>query len=649
MDGTLINQRYRIHSKIKEGGMAFVFLCFDERLSRWVALKMLKQEFLRDNELTLRFRQEAILAAKINHPNIVTIFDVGTTPENGIFIVSELIEGWNLYDLSQGSTLKLSTRFPVDVYLCILFEALVGLEVAHQAGIIHRDLKPENILISTKGEVKLVDFGIAKNVRFNQTTKGQFIGSPSYSSPEQVSQAVLMPSSDIFVLGILIYECYTLALPFSGSTPLEVLSKIQKATYNSVPLQSAKTPSLAELIIKRCLNRSPQLRYQQVRELLLDLSRLLSEVYHITDTKKCISQFLQTLPKSQFQKENLTQRTPKSTHTPKEATNVELKSDQGPSNEGTIITDKHPDQRRKEAPKPQKVNVAKANPKASDRPRPDPTSSFSKGPYILLGLAVVGFLILLFQRSPFWDASRWRVPRESKARVLPKTTQEARLSAGSTQRTPLRPSTPMAIKSAVPNSAKSDGAPPNHWKAHESQAQSSQTILASPEVTPVVQMSGSLSTPQAAEPQPRLKKTGSLSFSTPVPVGQIWINGVAQEGILEGDAFQRELPKGLHVVRITPKTDEFLTFERKVLIDPGKETQLGLVNLVFTRKINIKTKNNDLLVRVNGDPYSLRGKEVSVTVPEGETVIEARNKAGAAFYKVVSVKNEDVNIRINLP
>jgi hypothetical protein len=86
-----------------------------------------------------------------------------------------------------------------------------------------------------------------------------------------------------------------------------------------------------------------------------------------------------------------------------------------------------------------------------------------------------------------------------------------------------------------------------------------------------------------------------------------------------------------------------------VLIDPGKETQLGLVNLVFTRKINIKTKNNDLLVRVNGDPYSLRGKEVSVTVPEGETVIEARNKAGAAFYKVVSVKNEDVNIRINLP
>ena len=209
--GMIIAERYEIVGKIGTGGMADVYKAMDHKLNRFVAVKVLKPEFREDTTFIKKFRSEAQAAAGLTHPNIVNVFDVGD--DGGVYyIVMELIEGITLkeYISKKG---KLSIKEATSIAI----QVSMGLEAAHSHGIVHRDVKPQNIIISTDGKVKVTDFGIARAASSN-TISSNVMGSVHYSSPEQVRGGYSDEKSDIYSLGITLYEMVTGRVPFDGDT-----------------------------------------------------------------------------------------------------------------------------------------------------------------------------------------------------------------------------------------------------------------------------------------------------------------------------------------------------------------------------------------------------------------------------------------------
>ena len=210
-DGMIVGERYEIVSKVGTGGMADVYKTKDHKLNRFVAMKVLKQEFREDTNFIKKFKTEAQSAAGLTHPNVVNVFDVGE--DQGIhYIVMELVEGITLkeYISKKG---KLSVKEATSIAI----QVSMGLEAAHNHGIVHRDVKPQNIIISTDGKVKVTDFGIARAASSN-TISSNVMGSVHYSSPEQVRGGYSDEKSDIYSLGITMYEMVTGVVPFDGDT-----------------------------------------------------------------------------------------------------------------------------------------------------------------------------------------------------------------------------------------------------------------------------------------------------------------------------------------------------------------------------------------------------------------------------------------------
>ncbi|HSE41081.1 MAG TPA: protein kinase, partial [Acidobacteriota bacterium] len=268
---------YKIISQIGSGGMGEVYLAEDTRLGRRVALKVLSERFVKDSYRLHRFRAEARAASALNHPNIITIHDIGQTGEIN-FITTEFIEGETLRQrLSKG---------PMEIaeVIEVALQVAGALSASHQAGILHRDLKPENIMLRTDGYVKLLDFGLAKlseqseqngNVVTSITATeemrpGIVIGTVSYMSPEQARGQSLDASTDVFSFGVMLYEMLTGKRPFGGSTVSDVIVEILTKQPPD-PDRFRELPDGLKRIVMKCMQKDRQLRYQSARDLLADL------------------------------------------------------------------------------------------------------------------------------------------------------------------------------------------------------------------------------------------------------------------------------------------------------------------------------------------------------------------------------------------
>ena len=267
-DGIFLSNRYEVLSKIGAGGMADVYKGRDCMLNRYVAIKVLKKEYREDENFVRKFRSEAQAAAGLQNPNIVNVYDVGE--DRGLYyMVMELVEGITLKEYIQKKG-RLSNK----EVLSISIQMCTGIEAAHKHEIIHRDIKPQNIIISKEGKVKVTDFGIAKAVS-SHTVTSSAMGSVHYVSPEQARGGFCDAKSDIYSVGITMYEMATGKVPFDGDSTVAVAMKhLQETMTPPSEIVPSVSPALEKIILK-CTQKSPERRYQNISLLIQDLKRAL--------------------------------------------------------------------------------------------------------------------------------------------------------------------------------------------------------------------------------------------------------------------------------------------------------------------------------------------------------------------------------------
>ncbi|HEX9163185.1 MAG TPA: serine/threonine-protein kinase, partial [Thermoanaerobaculia bacterium] len=266
---------YRLAGLIGEGGMGAVYRARDTRLGRDVAIKILTNVTLSDRERLVRFEQEARATGMLNHPNLLTIYDVGNA-DGTPYLVSELLQGENLRDrLNRG---PLPPRKAAEIALLIAH----GLGAAHEKGIVHRDLKPENIFLTRDGRVKILDFGIAKltavgrDASFKQaaTEPGMVMGTVGYMSPEQVRGEEVDPRTDIFALGTILYEMLSGQRAFKRNSAIETLGSILKDDPPDLLQVNPGIPTALDRLVRRCLEKDREQRFQSARDLAFNLETL---------------------------------------------------------------------------------------------------------------------------------------------------------------------------------------------------------------------------------------------------------------------------------------------------------------------------------------------------------------------------------------
>ena len=271
MIGHELGGRYEIIERIGSGGMALVYKAHDILLNRKVAVKILRQQFVHDEEFVRRFRREAQSAASLSHSNIVSVYDVGQEDDTH-YIVMEYVEGRNLNDI-------IKERAPMQSEEAVRIAAQIcdALEHAHQNQIIHRDIKPHNILIGKNGRVKVTDFGIARAVTSSTITQtGSVVGSVHYFSPEHAKGVITGEKSDLYSLGIVLYQMVTARLPFLGESPISVALKHLQEDFEEPRVANPHIPQSVENVIVRSMRKNPGERYASAREMLQDLETCLA-------------------------------------------------------------------------------------------------------------------------------------------------------------------------------------------------------------------------------------------------------------------------------------------------------------------------------------------------------------------------------------
>jgi len=286
--------QYRITAKLGAGGMGEVFLAQDTRLDRKAAIKFLPAELADNPERRHRFLTEARAASALNHPHVCVVYDVGETDQGCPFIAMEFVEGQSLEAVVKQGPAEI-TRV-----VAIAIQIADALDVAHARGIIHRDIKPANISLSDRGRVKVLDFGLAKRMPagrtgsggggdvtqdLQRTEAGQVLGTPCYMSPEQALGKEVDHRSDIFSLGVVLYELATSQKPFSGANFAETVNKILNAQPPAIARLNYDVPPELERITLKCLQKQPDRRYQSARELMIDLKTLERELDHDAPTQ----------------------------------------------------------------------------------------------------------------------------------------------------------------------------------------------------------------------------------------------------------------------------------------------------------------------------------------------------------------------------
>jgi len=270
---TLLNNRYKLMQPLGSGGMAVVYKAVDEMLERTVAVKILREDYAKDSAFRERFQQEAKSAANLSHPNIVTVHDFGLDA-NQVFIVIEYIDGTDLKTL-----IRKEERFSLEDTLDLMTQACAGVGYAHRAGLVHCDIKPHNMLVSHDFQLKVTDFGIARALAtIHPDEKLDIVwGSPHYFSPEQAAGGAPSPASDVYSLGVILYEMLTNQLPFEASEATE-LARMHREEIPISPrkLNSSIPKSLEEIILK-VLSKEPSARYRtadQFGQVLLSFGQL---------------------------------------------------------------------------------------------------------------------------------------------------------------------------------------------------------------------------------------------------------------------------------------------------------------------------------------------------------------------------------------
>ena len=275
-----------IERKLGSGGMADVYLAEDQELGRRVALKLLDDRHASDEQFVERFRREAQSAAGLNHPSIVSIFDRGYA-EGTYYIAMEYLDGRTLKELlvKNGPT-------PVPIAIDYARQILGALAFAHRNGIVHRDIKPHNIVVGGDGRLKVTDFGIARSGASQMTEAGSIVGTAQYLSPEQARGAPVDPRSDIYSLGVVLYEMLTGQVPFSGDTPVEIAMK----HLSQVPEPPSKLrdgiPHDLDAVVMRALAKDPEQRYATAEEMDADLARVARGVAVSRETEDAMTQVL---------------------------------------------------------------------------------------------------------------------------------------------------------------------------------------------------------------------------------------------------------------------------------------------------------------------------------------------------------------------
>jgi serine/threonine-protein kinase len=265
---TLFDGRYRILRKLGTGGMANVYLAEDEVLGRRVAIKILNDRHAGDDQFVERFRREAKNAASLSHPNIVSIYDRGEA-EGTYYIAMEYLDGRSLKEL-------IVARGPAPIHLAVEYarQILAAIRFAHRHGIVHRDIKPHNVLVDAEGRLKVTDFGIARAGASQMTEAGSIIGTAQYLSPEQAKGAPVDQTSDLYSVGVVLYELLTGVVPFSGETPVEIAMKHLSTVPPPPSAKRKDVPRDLDLVVMRALAKDPAERYQSAEEMDADLRRI---------------------------------------------------------------------------------------------------------------------------------------------------------------------------------------------------------------------------------------------------------------------------------------------------------------------------------------------------------------------------------------
>jgi serine/threonine-protein kinase len=264
----VFDRRYKIVRKLGAGGMADVYLAEDQELGRRVAIKILDDRHAADEQFVERFRREAKNAAGLSQPNIVSIYDRGEA-EGTYYIAMEYLDGRSLKEL-------IVTRGPAPISIAIDYarQILSALRFAHRNGIVHRDIKPHNVLVDAEARVKVTDFGIARAGASQMTEAGSIIGTAQYLSPEQARGTQVDQTSDLYSLGIVLYELLTGSVPFNGDTPVEIAMKHLSATPDPPSAKRADVPHSLDMLVLRALAKDPADRYQSAEEMDADLERV---------------------------------------------------------------------------------------------------------------------------------------------------------------------------------------------------------------------------------------------------------------------------------------------------------------------------------------------------------------------------------------
>ena len=253
--------KYELHTLIGEGAMGIVWKAYDTVLRRYVALKLLSSHFRKTKEMQERFLREARAAGAIQHPNIVTVYDLGEA-DGQLFIALELVEGRDLSDI-----ITLREPMPLERKLDLVIEVLDGLHFAHQRGVIHRDVKPSNVRVLPDGRVKIMDFGIARLQAADASDAAAIVGTPTYMAPEQITNGAITPATDVFAVGCMLYELLSFQKPFEGESVHGVLYQVLTTEPKPLRTVAPSIPAALERVVGKAMNKVPHERYESAAQM----------------------------------------------------------------------------------------------------------------------------------------------------------------------------------------------------------------------------------------------------------------------------------------------------------------------------------------------------------------------------------------------